>query len=174
MGRQTPGGWMKKRKSAAKFFDQLKNVTKELRQMKPGDVHILSVNANYGNYQIIIGPEGGKEHRRDLKIDGEVHHLFISTNDIIPHPTREQVLRNLKNMVIMRKLHVHFHDLNGDGEHVMDDDGIFAQEYINLAGDAGKQLVMKAVRDRRISLAAYKIVQQDILKALAKKSEKRN
>lgn len=165
---------MKRKKSNTAFLDQLKKTAQQLKKMKPGEVHVLSIHANYGNYQIIIGPENSHQHQREIKIDGTVHHLFISERNISAQPTREQVLQNMKDMVIMRKLHVHFRDQAGDGEHFMDEDGVYAQEYINLAGEMGKQMVANAIRDRQMSLAAYKIVQQDILKALKKDKHKRN
>jgi hypothetical protein len=73
---------MKRKHSHATFLEQLKRSISSLKHMKPHDMHVLTVHANYGNYEIVIGPEAkrgaGHNHERMVEINGEIHHLFIS------------------------------------------------------------------------------------------------
>jgi len=170
---------MKRKRAKMPFLDQLRKTVESLKKMKPGEVHILSVNANYGHYQIVIGPEnhgekGSDEHGRPIEINGEIHHLFVTPGNISAQPSRKQVLENMKNTVIMRNLSVHLNDPRGDGRHISapdrDNSGLHAREYINLAGDTGEELLEKVEHSGRFSLAAYRIVQQDILRALKKQN----
>jgi hypothetical protein len=165
---------MKKRE---KFIDELKKAVDELMGMKPGEIHVLSVNANYGRYEIVIGPKGnaGKTNteERPIEINGEIHHLFLTPRNISAMPSQNQIMDNLKDTVIVRGLSIHIRDPKGDGEHVAHggngDNGIHIHEYINLAGDRGKNLIHNAEHDEMMSLAAYQIIQEDILQALKEK-----
>ena len=86
---------MKRRQSHAAFLAQLKRTVSSLNEMKPEDMHVLTVHANYGNYEIVIGPEipegEGSRRHRELEINGEIHHLFISEGEITPNPSHEQI-----------------------------------------------------------------------------------
>lgn len=164
---------MKRRR--APFIEELRHAMKSVRLMRPGEVHVVSVNASYGHYQIIFKPAPGKgSHERPIEINGEIHHLFLSSNKLAPQPSRMQMLGNLKDTVIMRNLNVHIMDPKGDGRHISvpeNASGMHALEYINLAGREGNALVDRAEHSRKYSLAAYRIIQRDILKALRKKRE---
>lgn len=164
-----------KRQRAA-FIEKLQHVIKSIRLMRPGEVHVVSVNADYGHYQIIIKPmvAKGSSVERPIEIKGEIHHLFLSPMKLAVHPSKRQMLENLKNTVIMKNLNVHILDPMGDGRHLStpeNDSGIHALEYINLAGREGDGLVDSAEHSTKYSLAAYRIIQSDILKALRKKRE---
>lgn len=167
---------MKRKRAHERFLDQLKEAIGSLKQMRPGEVHVLSINANYGRYQIVIGPEEerGAARRaggRPIEINGEIHHLFVSPRTVRIHPSRRQVEHNMKDTVIMRDLSIHLVDPRGDGLH-LDDNGkgsLRARECINLAGDEGQRIIEESAHDDHVMMAAYRIVQQDILRALKAK-----
>lgn len=163
------------------FIKQLRHVVRSLKRMKPGEVHVLSINANYGHYQVVIGPkqQGEKAAKgmesRPIEINGEIHHLFISPHAVRVYPSKGQILHNLRDTVIMRDLEIHLHDPMGDGRHLAmmekGDNGIHARECINLAGNEGEKLLEKAEHDTHLSMAAYRIIQRDILRALTERKE---
>lgn len=147
--------------------------------MKPEDMHVLTVHANYGNYEIVIGPEmpedkGGKRHR-ELEINGEVHHLFISEDAITPNPSNEQIHDKLKDTVIMQDLSVHLRDANGDGQHAIGNNGskrgVMPRGMINMAGHRGEELVHEIEENGELDDMTYQIIQEDILHALEKRRE---
>ena len=161
------------RKSHRPFFERLKQLVKDLKHMKHDEIHVISINANFGHYQILIGAEcrQGEVLERPIEINGEIHHLFLSEEEIRTQPSRKQLMENLKDTVIMRNLHIHFKDPKGDGRHLQltGGNGIHPSEYINLAGKRGQRLLNNASSNVRMSLEAYRIIQQDILKSLKKK-----
>ncbi|MFA4874642.1 MAG: hypothetical protein WC956_02100 [bacterium] len=167
---------MKRRQARTKaFLDQLREAIGALQKMKPGETHVLSINANYGHYQLVIGPgpEGekmGKGEGQAIEINGEIHHLFVSPDAVRAQPSREQVVENLRDTVILRGCTIHLKDPMGDGRHLdggsSKTNGMHAREYINLAGSQGENLIKEIEHSEKMTLEAYKIVQQDILKAL--------
>jgi len=162
---------MKNRLSHASFIENLRRKVRSLRNLRPNDVHVFTINANYGHYQIIVGPMR-KNHMRDLEIKGEIHHVFVSSNSITPNPSKKQINGNLKDTVIMRNLEVHLHDPKGDGKSLeMKDCDSHPQEYINMAGKNGESLVRDLQSSGRLSKAAYGIIQSDILHALKEKEK---
>ena len=163
---------MKANRSHASFIENLKRQMKHLRRMKPDEVHVFTINANYGRYQIIIGP--GKGHqRRNLEINGNIHHLFISPKNITPNPSSAQIHGNLKDTVILRDLNVHLVDPCGDGKKLsMKKCDSHPRELINLAGKRGKTLLSKVELNGRLSRVAYRIIQDDILRSLRKEGGK--
>jgi hypothetical protein len=155
------------RQKHANFLQQLRKAARTLKGMKPGEVHVLSIHANYGNYQIVINNGGHGE--RPIEISGEIHHLFLSPDNLRALPSRQQMLSNMKGTVIMKSLTVHMYDPTGDGEHLLENDHaseISVREYINFAGNKGRHMLEKAMHSHRMSLIAYRLVQRDILKAL--------
>lgn len=166
---------MKRHRNNAPFLEQLKRHVKSLKEMKPDDVHVISVNANFGHYQIVIGPERKDEDRnREIEISGEIHHLFISEESVSAHPTKQQMMKNLKDTVIMRDLTIHIKDPAGDGKHLTPEDessGLHARECINLAGDEGDQMIFDAEHSPKMSLEAYQIVQEDIIHSFEEKED---
>jgi hypothetical protein len=170
---------MKRRQTHAVFLDQLKRTVSSLNEMKPEDMHVITVHANYGNYEIVIGPEipegmGGKRHR-ELEINGEIHHLFISKDTITPNPSNRQIHEKLKDTVIMQDLSVHLKDPNGDGHHAIGNNGskrgVMPRGMINMAGQRGEELVHEIEENGDLDDMTYQIIQEDILHALEKRKE---
>lgn len=165
---------MKKNQERKSFFQELRNASAALHDMKPGEKHTLSINANYGHYQLIIGPgsngDGKKHGDNQIEISGEIHHLFVSPDAVRAQPSIEQRTENLKNTVIMRNCTIHIKDPLGDGDHIAElndrNKGVHARECINLAGPEGDHLIKEMEQSERMTLEAYKIVQQDILRVL--------
>lgn len=175
---------MKKLKNRGRFLEELKRGVASLKHIKSGEVHILSVHGNYGHYQIVIGPEkkekraggqAGPEKYRPIEINGEIHHLFMTPHTLTANPSKRQMLSNLKDTVIMRGLSVHLQDPKGDGRHLArdaeKDDRVVVHECINMAGKTGEELVEESKRSEHFPMAAYRIIQNDILRALHEKSE---
>lgn len=170
---------MKRHRTTPGFIDQLKDSIKSLKDMKPGEMHVFSINARYGHYQIAIGPEHkssdpySNKGKRPIEISGEIHHLFVSPRAISIHPSRKQVMQNMRGTVIMRDLSIHLVDPDGKGEHLASkvSNTIHARECINLAGDKGNKLIEEADTDSHLKMAAYRIAQEDILKTLKEDNE---
>ncbi len=162
--------------SHASFIEQLKGVVESLKDMKPNEMHVLTVHANYGNYEIVIGPEDLEgQHRRSLEINGEIHHLFISPDEISPHPSKVEIHEKLKHTVIMQDLTIHLHDPSGDGTHAMGHDGtsqgVMPRGMINMAGEEGEELLHNIEANGELNDITYHIIQEDILGALNKQKE---
>lgn len=155
------------------FIQQLRETIRSLKRMRPNEVHVISVDAHYGRYQIVIGPEEQdmpqrRSHRRPIEVNGEIHHLFLSPHAIRIYPSKHQVMHNMKDTVILRDLSVHLRDPDGNGKH-LDREGenaLHPRECINLAGNEGEQLIEQVEHDRQMTMATYRIIQRDILKAL--------
>ena len=160
---------MKRKARSKKFLKELRSLIGALKHMKPGETHILSINANYGHYQLVIGPEkNGRsdEDERSIEIEGEIHHLFVTPDEVRAQPSKNQVMENLKDTVIMRGLHVELKDPKGDGKNLRPSagyNGLRAKEYINLAGKAGDDIIEKVESSDEISLDTYRLIQEDII-----------
>lgn len=148
--------------------------------MRPNETHVLTVHANYGNYEIVIGPEDNdasmrKSHRRPVEINGEIHHLFISPAAVAPNPSQEQVHDKLKHTVIMQDLAVHLRDDSGEGRHAVGHNGsqigVTARGLINMAGKEGEELLQQMEESGELNDIAYQIIQDDILHALEKRED---
>lgn len=149
------------------FVDNLKRAVRSLKNIGPNDMHIFTINANYGHYQIIV--RGRQANKTNLEINGEIHHLFVSPNGISPNPSRQEIHENLKNTVIMRDLSVHICDDNGNGKKVViKKSDVHPRECINLAGKDGEKMLKNAETHGRLEQAAYHIIQEDILHSLNK------
>jgi len=177
---------MKRKKRSKMFLQELRNLIGALKHMKPGETHVLSINANYGNYQLVIRPKlskarEGQELRngdeqegdaRTIEINGEIHHLFATPAELRTHPSKEQIIDNLKDTVIMRGVSIHLKDPKGDGEHLNalteEENGLHAREYINLAGNKGEDIIDRVESDDEISYETYQLIQKDIIAALKK------
>ena len=165
------------KKHGSSFIVQLKDSVRSLKHIKPNEVHILSINAKYGHYQIVIGPaEKGDDDTRSIEINGEVHHLFVSPKDVRVHPSKDQIDKNLHDTVVMRDLTIHLKDPKGDGEHLQNNEKqpetIEPKECINLAGEEGEKLVKDATHSSRVSMATYRIIQEDIISSLKEQKGK--
>lgn len=158
------------------FYKRLIEGNVELQKMGPKEVHIFNIYANYGHYQVAIGPEYTPEeakrlnvplHTRPVEINGEIHHLFISKDGVSPLPSKKQVDSNLKNTIILKDLSIHIKDKKGDGSSIeinkLNFDGVHAKENINLAGRDGERLMHKMEDSGSLNKTTYKIVQDDIL-----------
>ena len=169
---------MKRKARSKKFLMELRSLIGALKHMKPGETHILSINANYGHYQLVIGPEKNAmsdEDERSIEIEGEIHHLFVTPDEVRAQPSKNQVMENLKDTVIMRGLHVELKDPKGDGKNLRPSagyNGLRAKEYINLAGEAGDDIIEMAESSDEISLDTYRLIQEDIIKALKQNKRK--
>jgi hypothetical protein len=153
------------------FVKNLRKKVKSLKRMKPGEVHVFTINANYGRYKIIVGPMK-PDKNCPVEIDGEVHHLFVSPKKISPNPSQKQIRQNLRHTVIMRDLSVHINDPSGSGKQPsMTEGSAKPRECINLAGKEGEKIIRKAQSHGKLSLAAYNIIQKDIIHSL-KEEEK--
>ncbi|MBU4484412.1 hypothetical protein KKA47_03215 [bacterium] len=175
---------MKRKKNMEKrsFLKMLMESNLSLKKMAPNEIHIFNINANYGHYQISIGPEysanelrklGLPKRSRPIEINGEMHHLFVSQSGVNPIPSKEQVDSNLKNTVILKDLIIHIQDKKGDGSSIsiqkMNFDGVRPRNNINLAGEEGTKLIEKIQRSGTLNKEAYKIIQEDILKSVGTK-----
>lgn len=159
------------RHSHNSFVQNLRKKVKSLKKMKHGDVHVFTINANYGRYKIIVGPMKQNNHC-PVEIEGQVHHLFVSPKDIRPNPSQKQIRENLKHTVIIQDLSVHINDHSGSGKQPSETEGSAKpREYINLAGKEGEKIIRRAKKHGRLSRAAYNIIQKDILRTL-KEEEK--
>lgn len=170
---------MKKQRRDGSFVAQLRQGLRSLKFGKRGEMHILNINANYGHYQIVIGPMrrrrgAEKLNSHPIEIHGEIHHIFLSPHAVRVHPSKRQMMKNMKDTVIVRDLTVHIHDPKGDGRHIsaLGENDLRAREYINLAGRAGEHLLEEARHSRNFSMATYRIIQTDIISALREKSGK--
>jgi len=169
---------MKRKARSKKFLKELRSLIGALKHMKPGETHILSINANYGHYQLVIGPSknsGKEEDEHSIEIEGDIHHLFVTPDEVRAQPSKGQMMKNLKDTVIMRGLHVQLKDPKGDGKCVKCSEGyngLSAKEYINLAGEAGDDIIDMVEKSDEISLETYRLIQEDILKALKENKRK--
>lgn len=159
---------MKKKKSNAQLLQILRNTVPMLKHMKSHETHIVHIKANYGTYQLVIGP-------KQIEINGKIHHLFLSDDEITANPSNEQVKQHLKDIIIMRDLEIHLVDEHGDGKMIRTSDkalnGIEARELINLAGDKGRIMIREAQSSGRLPRETYDIIEADILHALEKNPE---
>jgi len=167
---------MEKKRIKRPFIDELLSSFSSFRDMKPGETHVINVNANYGRYQIVIicKKRGGKDG--SIEIDGKIHHLFLSPDGLSVMPSKEQIAKNLNNTVILKNLEVHIRDPKGDGKHMATlgkQPFMQPDEYINLTGKDAETMLNRIRREKRASLAAYKIVQMDILNALRKRGKEK-
>lgn len=158
------------------FFKRLQAIVSTLQTMRPDEIHIIHVRANYGNYQIVIGPESMLEEKsRPLEINGQIHHLFVSPNNISPNPTHDQIDHHLHDTIVMRDVTIHLLDERGDGQHLVASNGwqqtVDARDAINLAGEKGKALLERTITSGELPRATYHIIQEDILQALEKNPE---
>ncbi|MBI4124736.1 MAG: hypothetical protein HY466_02250 [Deltaproteobacteria bacterium] len=147
--------------------------------LPPNEVHVFNVHASFGHYQVIIGPAAKVLQRkremagnRALEINGAMHHLFVTKNHVTPHPSHRQIHNNLKGCIILRDLTVHIKDPTGKGIKVAKeqrDHAVECREKINLAGNDGEKFLKRMELTGRLAKDTYKIVQEDILNALANK-----
>lgn len=143
------------------------------------EVHVFNVHAAYGHYQIMIGPADKilKKKRevgwnRPVEINGAMHHLFVTKNHVTPHPSHQQVHNNLKGCIILRNLTIHIKDPTGSGRKIdktLKEHAIESREKINLAGPDGDKILKRMSHTGKLAKDTYKIVQEDILNALANK-----
>jgi hypothetical protein len=157
---------MKYWRSHASFIGTLRHKIRSLKRLGPNDVYVFTVNANYGHYQITVGPMN--DHRkREVEIKGEMHHLFVTPHSIAPNPAKKQVNCTMRNTVVMRNLEVHLVDPEGDGKHLSTKSSdARPREYINLAGKNGELLMRNLESGTRLQKAIYGIIQKDILNSL--------
>lgn len=161
------------------FIRKLAKSAVELKKLKNREVRIFNVIANFGSYQVIVGPEYSKEeceklhvkiHSRRLEINGYMHHLFVNSRGVSALPDEDEISSNLRGSVIMKDIVIHIVDQDGCGSRVLierlDRDGVQDKRRINLAGENGDSMIKKYKMSGRLDNDAYRIIQEDILKAL--------
>lgn len=163
----------------ASFLEKLADRVRLDPNLPPNEVHVFNVHAAYGHYQVIIGPASKVMHRkkeailhRPLEINGAMHHLFVTKNHVTPHPSHRQVHNNLRGCIILRDLTVHLKDPTGGGhkvEKAVQKYAVECREKINLAGQEGDKILKRMEWTGKLAKDTYKIVQEDILNALANK-----
>lgn len=158
------------------FLKVLMTYDPSLKKMRPKEIRVFNVNANYGTYQVKVGPEhspltcrqlGTKPHSRPIEIHGELHHLFIENgNRVSAMPSHEAIDSNLKGTVIIKGLTVHLRDEQGNGSDISDTPytlhAVEARERINLAGENGEKAVMNLEQSGKLAKETYRIIQTDI------------
>ncbi len=159
------------------FLARLRRVLPALRSLSSQDSTSFMVNAQYGQYQITIGPEYSATqcrkrhiplHSRPIKIEGEIDHLFLEPNQVTPLPSREQVNNQLRTSVVINGVRVHIFDVTGDGTPFRPDPGTQAKveirQTINLAGAEGEDRLVNYQRSGVLARETYRIIQEDILR----------
>jgi len=153
-----------------RFLGELLRKKKELASLKKREVSVFNVRGNYGDYQVKLGPLDEKRHTRPIEINGEVHHLFLTHNKILPLPTHEDIKNNMRGTVIMSEVTVHLFDNEGKGRAVAIKkpkiDGAHPRNEINLAGKEGDDALHRMEANGKLAEETYRIVQEDILKSL--------
>lgn len=155
------------------FVKQLMSLVK-LAQLKPNETHVFQVEASFGNYEVLVGPLSTQEesdHNLPIEINGELHHLVVSPEGIAPHPSHQQVQNHLKDCVIIRNMMLHLKDPTGSGETLENKNGrqvLYIKDNINIAGSKGVEHLKTVTQSGALAEAAYQIIQEDILKALAR------
>lgn len=165
-----------KPKRERSFLKVLMAYDPSLKKMRPKEIRVFNVNANYGTYQVKVGPEHSaltcrqlktKPHSRPIEIHGELHHLFIENgSSISAMPSHDAIDNNLKGTVIIKGLTVHLRDENGNGASLGDINNavhaVEARERINLAGESGEKSVMALEQTGKLAKETYRIIQYDI------------
>lgn len=161
---------------ARPFLKVLMAYDPSLKKMRPKEIRVFNVNANYGTYQVKVGPEhspltcrqlGTKAHSRPIEIHGELHHLFIENGSrVSAMPSHEAIDNNLKGTVIIKGLTVHLRDEPGTGFDLTEvpnaSRAIEARERINLAGENGEKAVSQLEQTGKLARETYRIIQTDI------------
>ena len=162
---------MQHNKEIVSFIEKLIERVRLDPNLPANEVHVFNVHASYGHYQIIIGP-APKNHGHSLEISGVMHHLFVTKNNVSPHPTHRQIHNNLKGCIIMRDLTLHMKDPTGAGkklEKANKAHAVECREKINLAGNDGEKILKRLELTGKLAKDTYKIIQEDILNALMNK-----
>lgn len=161
------------------FWSRLRRAIPSLRRLKPADRKVIEITANFGKYSVVIGAEyPDTECRRralplrtrPLEIHGTIDHLFVESDHIGPFPTRTAVDRQLRATVIINGVAVHLYDVQGNGVATASAAEpratVEIAQTINLAGSDGDMRLQSLQHSGLLSRATYRIVQDDILKAL--------
>jgi hypothetical protein len=151
------------------FIERLINQNQALKRLKPHNIMIFNVSGNLGYYQVKVGPLNADTNTRQIEINGQIYHLFISKNHIETIPTSEEVKNNLRGLVIMKDIMIHLIDEDGAGFKVKIErhnlDGVHPRNLINLGGDNGREMLQKLEESGRMAEETYHLIQEDILKS---------
>lgn len=161
------------------FLARLRRVLPSLRTLGPQESTTFKLQAHYGAYQIMIGPEYAPAecrrrhvplHTRPIKIEGEIDHLFLEPNQVSAHPSRDGVDRQLRTTVVINGVRVNIFDMNGDGSARQTASPAHARieirQAINLAGPDGEDRLINYQRSGMLVREAYRIIQEDVLRLL--------
>jgi len=147
------------------FIKQLMDLLK-IAQLKPNEVHTFQIRAGLGSYEVLIGPQ------KQIEVNGEIPHLIITPEGIVPTPSKAQIQKHLKGCVIIKNLVLHLKDPTGQGSELEKNGAqlLLAREKINLAGEEGARKLQELEGGGKLLTTAYQLIQQDILKALSRQS----
>lgn len=161
------------------FFTRLRKVAPKVNHLAAKETIQLTVRGTYGTYELAIGPEYSyteckqanmRLHSRPMTLRGNLAHLFLADEKILPHPPRQHVANRMKATVIIRDVAVNIQDGDGDGtlmhHEPMSPEAIQIQQAINLAGERGLSNLSLAQQDGTLTQAAYQIIQDDIIASL--------
>lgn len=161
------------------FFTRLRKVAPNVNRLMPKESMTLKVRGTYGTYELIIGPEYSyseckraklRPHSRPMSLQGDLHHLYMEDERILPHPPRRAVANRLKATVIINGVKVQIMDADGDGTLVdlepIHPESVHIAQAINLAGEYGMARLVETQRDGQLTQAAYRIIQDDIVASL--------
>jgi len=176
----------KKRKASTEKIDFMKKLIEmcmAAKGLRPNEIYIFNVFAKHGCYQIMIGPEYParqcKErhlapHSRRLEINGSLYNLFVSPKEISATPKHEDVKMNLRGSVIMKNVLIHIVEKSGDGAEVEirhhEMKNIQVRRRLKFINHEGEDLVKKHKASGQLAKETYRIIREDILSALTKKS----
>lgn len=164
---------------ARSFLVRLRQVVPALRDLAARESQVVTVEALYGRYRLVVGPEytaqecrqrGLPRHSRPIEVAATLDHLIVDGERVSAVPEQPTVDRHLQGTVVIHGVTVHVYDLEGKGKSVACDrapsHGIEFAEVINLGGDGATAAVEALRTSGRLTHEAYRIIQADLLRAL--------
>jgi hypothetical protein len=161
------------------FLARLRRALPMLRELPPSEAKSIDVDANFGHYQVTIGPEYSVAecrqrhiplHSRPIELHGQLDHLYVEKNRISPLPTQDLIDQHLKATVVINDVNVHIYDSDGDGATIRirakDRSAVEFRQAINMAGDDGEERLRQIKESGTLTRETYRIIQEDILRLL--------
>lgn len=150
-----------------------------MRATPPHEGVSLQCQGSYGTYRLTIGPEyppkecrrrGVPLHSRSVAVDAAIDHLFIRGGDVTAWPDKETIERHLQGTVIIHGVAIHIYDGNGSGDQPEMGSApahdIKIDEIIAFTHPEARETIDRLRSSGRLTVAAYHVIQHDILKAL--------
>ena len=148
----------------------------KMAHLQPNTTHHLDLKGQFGEYRVIIGPlPQNKKFPIPVEIIGEIHHLCISPNSVMPNPSKKDIENHLKDCSILNDITVHFEDSIGNFDGVLERrvvNQVHPKSEINFCGEEGKKRVHQMTTTGLLAQETYNIIQEDILKRLVGSVEK--